>query len=80
MNEEAMRKAFEAWARGSMVVSTIKGTSGHYIHDGSYAAWVAWQAATRAAVPEGWKVVPAALPVKAMNCPHCDGYIELEGP
>lgn len=52
MNEDAMRKAFEAWAAseyGAHAWRHTGDTSGE---------WSAWQAATRAAVPDGWKIVP----------------------
>lgn len=60
MNEEAMRKAFEAWARvsGRTEKQLRRLSNGDYEVTATHWEWQAWQAATRAAVPAGWKVVP----------------------
>lgn len=57
MNEEAMRKAFEAWAVDNGF-NDLRNKAGIYIWSGVQGVWQAWQAATRAAVPDGWKAVP----------------------
>ena len=51
MNEEATRKAFEAWALSERLDIRRLG-DGTYLLLTVQEKWVGWQAATRAAVPE----------------------------
>ena len=53
MNEEAIRKAFEAWiAKDCGDLSTFgTGKNVHYVNSAVNNAWTGWQAATRAAAP-----------------------------
>lgn len=55
-----MHKAFEAWARvsGRTEKQLRRLSNGDYEVTVTHWEWQAWQAATRAAVPDGWKAVP----------------------
>lgn len=68
MNEEAMRKAFEAWAGENFMHVERHPSKPTYVHCTAVAeCWAAWQAATRAAVPDGWRAVPVEPTVKMVD-------------
>ena len=73
MNDEAMRKAFEDCITegGRWPKAVERMPDGTYKLIQTHAAWRnyqhGWQAATRAAVPDGWKLVPVEPTVKMID-------------
>lgn len=79
MNEEAMRKSFDEWAAKERIdIRRHPGQYDEYRSMVAQASWVAWQAATRAAVP-AWQSIETAPKDKTVILFHEEYAVPLSG-
>lgn len=77
MTYEAKRKDFEAWAMSQGHIARELAREGdEYKNPSVHWQWQAWQAATRAAVPDGWRAVPVE-PSPQMTVAAMDAYEKI---
>ena len=72
------REAFEKWNHERDSNTLTKLNTGEYANAFTAACWAAWQAATAAAVPPGYVVVPVE-PTQEMLRAMTDPFIAING-